>query len=56
VNIKYDMRTLVKSEHVYDVDPDLQDPDMSAEDYLTLSRRRAESKLIKSKLIFKLDQ
>lgn len=51
------MRTLVKSEFVYDVDPDLTvEAGLSAEEYLALSRRRAEAKLIKSKIIYKINQ
>jgi hypothetical protein len=51
------MRTLVKSEFIYDVDPDLTvEAGLSAEEYLALSRRRAESKLIKSKIIYKINQ
>lgn len=56
VSVKYDMRTLVKSEFVHDVDPDLtEEAGLSAEEYLALSRRRAEAKLIKSKLIYKIN-
>jgi len=54
VNVKYDMRTLVKSENVYDIEPELIDQTVSDEDYLDLFRRRAEAKLIKSKIIYKL--
>jgi len=57
VNVRYDMRTLVKSEFIYDIDPDLSvEAGLSAEDYLALSRRRAEAKLIKSKIIYKTNQ
>lgn len=57
VNVHYDMRTLVKSEFIYDVDPDLSvEAGLSAEEYLALSRRRAEAKLIKSKIIYKINQ
>lgn len=57
VNVKYDMRTLIKSEFIYDMDPDLsKESGLSAEEYLQLSRRRAEAKLIKSKLIYKVNQ
>jgi len=54
VNVKYDMKTLVKSEFVYDVDPELVDGSMSNDEYLAAYRRRAETKLIKSKIIYKL--
>ena len=43
----------MKSEFVYDVDPDLQNPNMSDFAYLELQRKRAETKLIKSKIIYK---
>ena len=57
VNVRYDMRTLVKSEFIYEVDPDLSvEAGLSAEEYLALSRRRAEAKLIKSKIIYKTNQ
>ena len=57
VNVRYDLRTLIKSEFVYDVDPDLSvEAGLSAEEYLALSRRRAEAKLIKSKIIYKVNQ
>ena len=48
------MKTLVKSEFVYDVDPELIDKSLSSEEYLEGFRRRAEAKLIKSKIIYKL--
>jgi hypothetical protein len=57
VNVRYDMRTLVKSEFIHDIDPDLSvEAGLSAEEYLALSRRRAEAKLIKSKIIYKINQ
>lgn len=52
--VSYDMGTLVKSEFVYDIDPELMDEELSHEDYLSVHRRRAEAKLIKSKIIYKL--
>lgn len=52
--VSYDMGTLVKSEFVYDIDPELVDSEMSHEEYLDSHRRRAEAKLIKSKIIYKL--
>lgn len=54
VQVSYDMKTLVKSEFVYDVDPELIDKSLSSEEYLEGFRRRAEAKLIKSKIIYKL--
>jgi hypothetical protein len=56
MNIKYDVKSLVKSEYVYDVDPDLIDRELTDDEYLHLYRRRAESKLIKSKILYKLYQ
>ena len=57
VNVRYDMRTLVKSEFVNDVDPDLTvEAGLTSEEYLALSRLRAETKLIKSKIIYKINQ
>lgn len=54
VNIQYDVKTLVKSEFVYDMEPELLDRGISDEEYLMIVRRRAESKLIKMKIIYKL--
>ena len=48
------MKTLVKSEFIYDVEPELLDPSITDEQYLAQSRIRAEAKLIKLKLIYKL--
>jgi hypothetical protein len=56
IKVNYDLKTLVKSEFVYDVEPDLVDSSLTSEEYLALHRRRAESKLIKSKIIYKLYQ
>lgn len=55
LSVKYEIRTLVKSEQVYDVEPELVDKSVSDEDYLERYRRRAEAKLIKSKIIFKVN-
>jgi hypothetical protein len=55
VTIDYDMKSLVKSEFVYDVEPELIDSEMSDVDYLRLARRRAEAKLIKTKIIYKIN-
>ena len=54
VNVEYDLKTLVKSEFVYDVEPELTDPTLVSEEYLEQFRRRAEAKLIKMKIIYKL--
>jgi hypothetical protein len=48
------MKTLVKSEFIYDVEPELLDEGLTDEQYLEQSRRRAEAKLIKMMLIHKL--
>lgn len=56
MNIQYDVKSLVKSEFVYDMEPELIDRGISDEEYLQLSRRRAESKLIKSKIIYKINK
>jgi hypothetical protein len=48
------MKTLVKSEFIYDVEPELLEESLSDEKYLELSRIRAEAKLIKMKIIHKL--
>ena len=53
-NINYDMKTLMRSENIYDIEPELIDKTISDEDYLSSFRRRAEAKLIKSKIIYKL--
>ena len=54
VEVNYDLRTLVKSEFVYDIEPELVDKSITDEEYLASYRRRAETKLIKSKIIYKL--
>ena len=54
VNVKVNLGTLMKSEFIYDVDPELEDASLSPEDYLELFRKRAEAKLIKTKIIYKL--
>lgn len=46
------MRTLVKSEGVNDMDPELE---LGAEEYMERARRRAETKIIKSKIIYKVN-
>ncbi len=54
VNVTYDMKSLIKSEFVYDVDPDLENSGLTGEEFLELTRRRSETKLIKLKIIYKL--
>lgn len=40
---------------MYDVDPELVDKTITDEEYLEKYRRRAEAKMIKSKIIFKIN-
>jgi hypothetical protein len=56
LEIKYDIRTLIKSESVHDVEPELVDKNITDEEYLEQFRRRAEAKIIKSKIIYKLNE
>ena len=53
VKIEYNMKSLMRSEFVHDVDPDLVNADVSDSAFLALQRRRAETKLIKAKIIYK---
>ena len=53
IDINYNVNSLIKSQHVYDVDPDIESMDLSDEAFLNLQRRRAETKFIKSKIILK---
>jgi len=46
---------LIKSEFVHEVDPELIDRELTDDEYLERARRRAESKLIKSKIIYKIN-
>lgn len=55
VKINYNMSSLMKSEYVHDVDPDLVDEDMADNRYLFKQRKRAETKLIKGTIIYKMD-
>ena len=55
VKVNYDLKSLMKSEFVYDVDPDLVDSELSNTQFLRQQRKRAETKLIKNKIIYKLD-
>lgn len=43
----------MKSEKISDVDPELMSDDVSNELYLESQKRRAEAKLIKTKIIYK---
>lgn len=56
MKVNYDLKSLMKSEFVYDVDPELVDSDLSNTQFLRQQRKRAETKLIKNKIIYKLDQ
>lgn len=56
INVNYDMKSLVKSEFVYDVEPELVDNELSDHEYMQIARRRAEAKLIKMKIIYKMNQ
>jgi hypothetical protein len=53
VKIEYDLKSLMKSEKISDVDPELVNDDISDALFLTNQRRRAEAKLIKNKIIYK---
>ena len=53
VKIEYNLRSLMKSEYVYDVDPELIDSEVSDAVFLVQQRKRAEAKLIKAKIIYK---
>ena len=55
ISINYDMKSLVKSEFVHDIEPELVDLSLTDEEYLTIARRRAESKLIKMRIIYKMN-
>lgn len=54
VKISYDLKSLIKSDNIYDVEPELVDGSITDEQYLDIQRRRAETKLIKSKILYKL--
>lgn len=56
VKIEYNLQSLMKSDHVYDVDPELIDSGISDERFLVQQRKRAEAKLIKAKIIYKQNQ
>lgn len=56
IKIDYDLKSLMKSEFVYDIDPEVVDPDMPDSLFVRQQRKRAETKLIKTKIIYKMDQ
>jgi len=56
VKVEYNLKSLMKSEFVYDVDPDLVNADISDQAFLSLQRKRAETKLIKAKIIYKVSE
>ena len=55
VKVDYNMSSLMKSEFVYDIDPDLVDEELNDKMYLFKQRKRAETKLIKGTIIYKMD-
>jgi len=54
VKVEYDLTSLIKSKSIYEIDPDLVDRAISDERFLNISRVRAETKLIKLKIIHKV--
>lgn len=54
VKVQYDLKSLMKSDTVYDVDPELNDADLTDAEFLARQRRRAETKLIKSRIIYRM--
>lgn len=46
IKIDYDLKSLMKSEFVYDIDPEVVDPDMPDSLFVRQQRKRAETKLI----------
>lgn len=55
MSIQVDLKSLIKSEFVYDYEPELIDSSISDAEYLDITRRRAETKLIKMKILYKLN-
>ena len=53
VKVDYNLKSLMKSDYVYDVDPELIDSEVSDIVFLAQQRKRAEAKLIKAKIIYK---
>ena len=56
IKIDYDLNSLMKSEFVYDIDPEVVNPEIPDALFLRQQRKRAETKLIKTKIIYKMDQ
>ena len=54
VKVNVNMQSLMKSEFINDFDPELIDENINDNTFLNIQRRRAETKLIKSKIIYKL--
>lgn len=54
VKVSYDLKSLMKSEKINDVDPELVNDEISDAIFLYNQRRRAEAKLIKSKILYKI--
>ena len=56
MKVEYDLKSLMKSEKINDVDPDLVNDEISDSLFLHNQRKRAEAKVIKMKIIYKQDQ
>lgn len=56
IKVTYNLRSLMKSEMVYDIDPELNADDISDQAFLATYRKRAETKIIKAKIIYKQHQ
>ena len=54
IKIDYNIKSLMKSEFIYEVAPELMDQSISDKEYLQLQRLKAEQKFIKLKIIYKL--
>ena len=55
VQIEYNLKSLMKSDYIYDVDPELINSEISDAVFLAQQRKRAETKLIKARIIYKQD-
>ena len=53
MKVDYDLKSLMKSEKINDVDPELVNEEISDSVFLNNQRMRAEAKLIKMKIILK---
>ena len=53
VKVGYNLPSLMKSEFLNDVDPELIDSDISDQQFLVQQRIRAETKLIKASILYK---